>query len=305
MVELPVAGQEIILIAAVLLGAAVGVLGGLLGVGGGFILTPLLNVIFGIPYNVAVGSDLSQMVGMSSSAALRHRGLGNIDLRLGGIMIVSAFLGIECGVRVMEVLKESGTVLVLGREIRTMTLIMSLIYTGLLLAIGSGIFRESLRSLREGGSSEPARSLATAVGRIKIPPMISLPASGVAGVSLWILLLLGYIMGFACGLLGVGGGFIMTPCFIYVLGCPTTVAIGTSLFQIVFLAAFGTFRHSLHGNVDPVLVIGIITGSAVGSQIGATLTARIKGARLRLLLSILLFIAAAFIVTKLAILLTA
>lgn len=297
MIELPVAGQEVSLLAAVFLGAVVGVLGGLLGVGGGFILTPMLNVIFGIPYNVAVGSDLSQMVGMSSSAAFRHRGLGNIDLKLGVIMLVSAFVGIECGVRLMEVLKGSG--------IRTMALVMSLIYTGLLVTIGAGIFRESLRSLRAGGSSEPARGFAAAVGRMRIPPMISLPTSGIEGVSLWILLFLGYVMGFACGLLGVGGGFIITPCFIYVLGCPTTVAIGTSLFQIVFLSAFGTFRHSLYGNVDPVLVIGLIAGSTVGSQIGATLTARIRGAKLRLLLASLLFVATAFVITKLAFLVAA
>ena len=297
MIELPVAGGEVSLVAAALLGAIVGILGGLLGVGGGFILTPLLNVLFGIPYNVAVGSDLSQMVGMSSSAAFRHRGLGNVDLRLGGIMIVSAFAGIECGVRLMEVLKVSG--------VRTMTLVMSFIYTGLLVAIGAAIFRESWRALRADSATEPAHNLSAMICRIRIPPMISLPASGVEGVSLWILLILGYIMGLACGLLGVGGGFIMTPCFIYVLGCPTTVAIGTSLFQIIFLSAFGTFRHSLQGNVDPILVVGLIAGSAVGSQIGAALTSRIRGAKLRLLLASLLFVAAAFIIAKLAVFLTA
>lgn len=296
MIELPVAGQEVSLLAAALLGVIVGVLGGLLGVGGGFILTPMLNVIFGIPYNVAVGSDLSQMVGMSSSAAFRHRRLGNVDLRLGGIVIAAAFVGIECGVRVMEVLKESGP--------KTMTLVMSLIYTALLVSMGIGIFRESWRALRADSAEEPERSLSSIICRIRIPPMISLPASGIDGVSLWMLLILGYIMGLACGFLGVGGGFIITPCFIYILGCPTAVAIGTSLFQIVFLSAFGTFRHSLHGNVDPILVVGLIVGSTVGSQIGATLTSRIRGAKLRLLLASLLFVAAAFVITKLVLLLT-
>ena len=141
--------------------------------------------------------------------------------------------------------------------------------------------------------------LARKLRSIRVPPMISLPDSGVEQVSLWILCTIGAVVGFFCGLLGVGGGFIMTPCMIYVIGVPTTVAIGTSLFQIVFIAAFGAFRHSWEGNVDPILVLGLLVGSSVGSQIGAMLTKKLRGAKLRLMLGSLLFVAVIFVARKL------
>ncbi|MFC1672083.1 sulfite exporter TauE/SafE family protein [Planctomycetota bacterium] len=306
-VMLPVAGLEVNLLGVIILGAVVGILGGLLGVGGGFLITPMLNVLFGIPYNIAVGSDLSQMVGMSSSAATRHRKHGNLDILLGIIMILSACIGVVGGVSVMEFLKNAGTFTIFDSEVPKMTLIMSIIYISLLLFVGTSILKESIRMIRSPLPNDTQVSLGTfamKLHRIQLPPMISLPASGVKQISLWILCGIGITIGFFCSLMGVGGGFIMTPCMIYIIGVPTTVAIGTSLFQIVFIAAFGTLLHSIKGNVDPILVLGLLIGSTIGSQIGATLTKKLAGAKLRLMLGSLLFIAVLFVAKKLYALIT-
>ncbi len=299
--HLPVAGMEVNWLLLVLAGTGVGVMGGLLGVGGGFLMTPMLNVLFGVPYNYAVGSSLSQILGMSSAAALKHRRLGNVDVKLGLVMSLSAPVGVYGGVSVVERLKTTGVVYLFGREVGVMTLVMSLIYFAMLVGTGVPIIVESLRSLgREspGGMEPSSLPLARRLHGLRVPPYVSFERAGVENISLWIPVLLGATTGFVCGLLGVGGGFIVTPALIYLLGCPTHTAIGTGLFQIVAASALGTVGHSLGGNVDPVLVILLVLGSAVGSQGGAVLSSWTAGGNLRLYLGIMMMVGACMVVVK-------
>ncbi len=289
-----------------LFGLVVGMLGGFFGVGGGFLMVPMLNVIFGIPYNICVGSDLGQMAGMSASATVRHMRFGNIDFKLGFLMIVGTASGVEVGAQILQVLKHAGTVSLMGREINVMDVVMSVVYAVLLILLGQAMIREALRTMRrEAGQVELKTSEAAAGGAVlrlrslRIPPMVSLPASGIESISLWVILGIGFATGFLSGMLGVGGGFIRMPALVYILGCPTVVAVGTDLFEIVFSAGYGVFTHALKGNVDLVLVVALLVGTTLGAQIGASYTRKAGGPRVRLGFGILAFVGVISVVVKL------
>ncbi|MFQ5836004.1 MAG: sulfite exporter TauE/SafE family protein, partial [bacterium] len=130
------------------------------------------------------------------------------------------------------------------------------------------------------------------------PPLISLRVSRIASISVWTIIVVGFLIGILSGLLGVGGGFIITPAFIYLFGVPTTVAVGTGLFQIIFTSGYGAFTHFFKGNVDFTLVAGILAGSLVGSQFGAMLNKRLRGAYVRYYFSWVVFIAIGIIILK-------
>jgi len=301
MIYLPTADMDVCWALVIGLGLIIGNLAGFFGVGGGFLLTPLLNALFGIPYSVAVGSSLSQMIGLSSAASIRHGGLGNIDYRLGALTLVGAVAGAEVGAQALERLKALGTTTALGTEMSAVMLVMSLIYAVLLTWIGVAVGREALAAARRArtGDAEPPSRLAGLLRRVRLRPMVALPVSGIASISVWVLIGVGLVVGFLSGLLGVGGGFILLPVLIYVIGCPTLVAVGTDLFQIIFTAAYGTFTHSLKGNVDLLLVVLMIIGSTVGAQIGAGLTRRFDASRVRGGFALLAFVGVIIVVGKL------
>ncbi len=291
-----------------LFGLIVGMLGGFFGVGGGFLMVPMLNVIFGIPYNIAVGSDLGQMAGMSASATVRHMRFGNIDFKLGILMIVGTASGVEVGAQILQVLKHAGTMTLMGHEVNVMDLVMSMVYGALLIFLGQAMIREALRTMRrEAGQVDlkageaPSATAILRLRSLKMPPMVSLPASGIESISLWVILGIGFATGFLSGMLGVGGGFIRMPALVYIIGCPTVVAVGTDLFEIVFSATFGVFTHSLKGNVDLVLVTALLVGTTVGAQIGASYTRKAGGPRVRFGFGILAFVGVIFVVVKMAI----
>jgi len=282
----------------ILFGLVVGALGGFFGVGGGFLMVPMLNVVFGIPYNICVGSDLGQMCGMSTAATVRHMRFGNIEFKLGFLMIVGTASGVEVGARILELLKHAGEV--------PMTIVMSLVYAALLIFLGQAMVRESLRTLKReagkvdlSGGSPPASGYVLKLRTVKIWPMVSLPASGIESISLWIIMGIGFATGFLSGMLGVGGGFIRMPALVYILGCPTVVAVGTDLFEIMFSAAFGVFTHSVKGNVSLLLVVGLLIGTAIGAQIGASYTRRAGGPRVRFGFGCLAFIGVIMVTIKL------
>ncbi len=298
-IHLPVADLTVFAPWVVLLGASVGFLSGLFGVGGGFILTPMLNILFGIPYNVAAGSNLAQMLGTSVSATARHRGFGHVDVRLSLCMLAGAWLGTELGARVVEFLKIVGKITVAGRELSSVDLFIPLAFLVLLSMVGIVVLRESLRARKRpprGGSVETP--IIKWVQGIRLPPMRSLRTSGIR-ISIWILIGMGFVVGFLAGFMGVGGGFILMPALIYVIGVTTTVAIGTSLFQIMFIAVFGSFTHALKGNVDLVLAVLLLIGSIFGAQLGASLTKKVRGARIRYWFSLAVFVSAIAVLAKL------
>jgi uncharacterized membrane protein YfcA len=282
----------------IVFGLLIGAMGGFFGVGGGFLMVPLLNVVFGIPYNYCVGSDLGQMVGMSTAATVRHIRFGNIDFKLGLLMIAGTATGVEVGARVLEALKRAGEL--------PMSIVMSVVYAALLAFLGQAMIRESMRTLKReagkvdlSGGEAPAAAYAVKLRTLRLWPMVSLPASGIESISLWVVIAIGFATGFLSGMLGVGGGFIRMPALVYILGCPTVVAVGTDLFEIMFSSAYGVFTHAIKGNVLLVIVLGLLIGTTIGAQIGASYTRRAGGPRVRFGFGCLAFIGVVMVTVKL------
>ncbi len=265
------------------IGLVVGVLGGFFGVGGSFLAGPALYSL-GLPMNFVVGTDLAHIMGKSVVAAKKHRALGNVDLKLGLIMVGGTLVGVELGAQLVQVLKRLNlTDLVLGGLFSTILIILSLFMAW-----------ESLGALRMRRLVATGRiktikrdrihftAVVKKVQALRLPPYVSLPASGIAKISVWAILLVGLVGGFFSGLLGGGAGYIRMPSLVYVLGVPTHVAIGTDLFEIIISAGYGTVSHALKGNVDILIALVMHTGAAVGAQIGAAATEKFHGPWIRL-----------------------
>jgi uncharacterized membrane protein YfcA len=293
--EFPIAGVVINPAFLASIGFVVGILGGFFGVGGGFIAGPMM-FLAGVPMNFVVGTDLAHMTGKSIVAARRHRVLGHVDVRLGALMIIGTVVGVEVGAQLVELFKRTGQA----------NQIIGWAYVVIMLGVGAFTLTESLRAIRMIHTDKISATEAvgfTGITRrvrlLRIKPMISLPASGIQSISLWVILLAGFISGVLAGFLGVGGGFIRMPMLVYVLGVPTHVAIGTDLFEIIFSAGFGTITHAIKGNVDILIALIMQTGAAIGAQIGAMSTRHFAGPRIRLWFSFLPFIGAALVIWRL------
>lgn len=293
--EFTVAGVTINPLALAGIGFLVGILGGFFGVGGGFIGGPLMYLA-GVPMNFVVGTDLAHMTGKSIIATRRHRAMGHVDIKVGLLMVISSVVGVELGARVIERLKVADSV----------DLVVGVIYIVIQLIVSIFTAWESLQVLRT--KSTDSTDVKDAVGfqgvtkrmhSIKLPPMISLPASGIASISLWVVLGVGLFTGVLSGLLGVGGGFVRMPLLVYVMGIPTHVAVGTDLFEIIISAGFGTITHALKGNVDISMALMMQIGAALGAQMGAVATRFFSGPRIRLLFSGLPLIGAVLVLVRL------
>ena len=257
------------------LGGMVGFLSGMFGVGGGFLITPLLFFV-GIPPAVAVATSANQIVASSVSALLAHLRRRTVDLRMGSVLLAGGLVGAALGVMVFNWLKALGQV----------DLLVRLCYVLFLGVIGALMFGESLSALRKSRKgARPARKKHNWVHGL--PLKIRFRTSGLY-ISVIPPLLVGVAVGVLAAVMGVGGGFIMVPAMIYLLGMPTKVVIGTSLFQILFVTAFTTLAHATtNQTVDVVLGVLLIVGGVIGAQLGAVLGARLRAEQLRILLAIL------------------
>jgi len=281
-------------------GFVIGGLSGIFGVGGGFLAAPLLNILFGIPYEIAIGSSLCQMIGTSISGSIRHRALGNIDLRLALIIIIASALGLQLGAGLIELLKGAGAVTIASLSYDAVDFTISIVYILLLTGLGTAIFLET----RKARKSEEDVALVKAkclrrFHELALPPVISLPRSGVEAISLPMMAAAGFVAGIAIGFLGVGGGFILVPVYIYLFCIPTIIAIGTGLFQIIFISIIATATHAYLGNVNLPLVLFILIGSTAGAQAGALVSSRVKQKNLRYYFSCLVMMAGLLVAGKL------
>jgi|YelNatPaOPRAMG01_1025707.scaffolds.fasta_scaffold00093_8 Predicted permeases len=293
-VYLPVAGIHFNILLLVLIGFCVGVLGGFFGVGGGWMITPALN-IFGFHMAFAIGTPLANIFGQSIGAVRKHQKMGNIDWKLGLLSIVSSVIGVELGSRLIITLEKIGDV---GFVVRWC-------YVVLLSSLGLYMLYEyfvlhpaSLRKMKESDKlSEsdhplPGRTkISERLLSITIPPMISLPVSGIESVSIWVILIVFLLTGFISGFMGVGGGFIILPVLVYLIGLPTTIAVGTSLVTVLFTAGYGCFTYGLKGRVELIAAFIMLIGASVGAQIGATAIKFIRGYGIRLLFAIMVIFA--------------
>jgi uncharacterized membrane protein YfcA len=277
------------------IGFVVGLLGGFFGVGGGFLAGPMM-FLAGVPMNFVVGTDLAHMTGKSIVAARRHRVLGHVDIKLGLLMVLGTVPGIEIGARIIEGLEAAGTI----------DEVIGVTYVVILLIIGTFTAWESLRALHlvraeqmQANEALAFQGVTRRVHRLRLPPHVSLPNSGIESISLWVVLGVSFLTGLLAGVLGVGGGFIRMPMMVYLIGVPTHVAVGTDLFEVVISAGFGTVTHALKGNVDVLMALVMQTGAAIGAQIGAVSTRYFVGPRIRLLFSILPFVGAGLTLLKL------
>ena len=277
------------------IGFLVGILGGFFGVGGGFIAGPMMFWA-GVPMNFVVGTDLAHMTGKSIVAARRHRALGHVDVKLGLLMVAGTIPGVELGARIIERLEETGAV----------DQVIGLTYVAVLLVISAFTAWESLRAIRmirtdhlDAQEALGFQGLTERVRSLRLPPMVSFPASGIGQISVWAVVGVGFITGVLAGALGVGGGFVRMPLLIYLTGVPTHVAVGTDLFEIVISAGFGTLTHAVKGNVDILMALVMQTGAALGAQIGAVSTRFFAGPRIRLLFSALPLLGAIMVIVRL------
>jgi uncharacterized membrane protein YfcA len=296
-VTLPWAGTEVWLPGIVLIGLAIGILSGLFGVGGGFLLTPVLKIVLGIPYPVAVGSSLVQISLNSAVSAYNHGRDHNVDLKLGILLAAGALVGADLGVRLHSILKGGAALLLNGRAVAPLDLVLNLLFLVLLTGVGVFILLETGRPSR---GQEAETVISRYLQRLRLRPLGSFPRSGLARYSLWTPLVLALFVGVLTGLMGVGGGFISFPLLLYVIGVPTRMAIGTSAFQILLASGYGSIRHGLAGNLDLLLVALLVPGSFAGVFIGVRVSQRLGGRRIRRYFALVVFVGVAMVLWDLA-----
>jgi uncharacterized membrane protein YfcA len=273
-VYLPIAGTAIDGLLLVGIGAGVGLLSGLFGVGGGFLITPLL-IFLGVPPAIAAATGANTVIASSASGALAHWRRGTLDVKMGLLLLAGGLAGSAASVRLFGILAAMGQI----------DLVVSLSYVLLLGSVGAMMFLESVRTFLPG-ARKTAPAPRGAFGA-SLPWKVAFPRSGVE-TSLLAPILLGFFVGVMTGLMGVGGGFLLVPAMIYMLAMPTTTVVGTSLFQILFVSANVTFLQAWsHQTVDAVLAALLVAGGVVAAPYGAMLGAKLGAARLRVLLALL------------------
>ncbi|MEL6126331.1 MAG: sulfite exporter TauE/SafE family protein [Pseudomonadota bacterium] len=258
------------------LGGLVGLLSGLFGVGGGFLMTPLL-IFIGIPPAVAVATEANQIVASSFSGVLAHLKRKTVDFRMGLVLLSGGLVGSAFGVQVFKILTAMGQV----------ELLVSLCYVVFLGVVGGLMFIESLNALRRSRNGAPVPKRRRHNWVHGLPLRMRFRASNLY-ISAIPPCVVGLAVGVLAAIMGVGGGFIMVPAMIYLLGMPTNVVVGTSLFQIMFVTGFTTLMHATQNyTVDAALALLLLLGGVVGAQIGAQLGVRLRGEQLRILLAIM------------------
>ena len=290
-IYLPIAEMSVNPILVIMLGALVGMMSGIFGVGGGFLMTPILFFI-GIPPAVAVSTEATQILASSVSGALAHFRRGNLDFKMGGLLTLGGLSGSTVGVQVFKLLNDGGQ----------LDLVIRISYVVFLGLVGGLMMLESVAALRRRNatanaaagaqSTAAAQGTSTTNGKKKsrpwfktLPPRIKFGKSRVK-VSIWLPLGVGFFVGFLSAIMGVGGGFIMVPAMIYLLGMPTIVVVGTSLFYIIFVMINTTMQQAVtNQTVDIVLAILLLIGGVIGAQIGARLSGRFNAEQLRIVLA--------------------
>jgi uncharacterized membrane protein YfcA len=280
-IYLPIAGQSVNAVFIIALGFVVGLLSGMFGVGGGFLTTPLL-IFYGIPPTVAVASATTQITGASVSGVIVHARRGGVDMKMGGVMIAGGLVGSIVGAGLFRLLQTTGQI----------DVVIGLLYVVILTSIGMIMLKDSLVALgylnAKSAEGRPRHNRLVA----SLPMRWRFHGSGLY-LSPVAPLALGFIAGVLTVFLGIGGGFILVPAMIYLLGMPARVVIGTSLIMILVVSAATTLVHALTtGAVDMVLAALLLVGGVIGAQYGALLTLRIKPDLMRFALAIIILLVA-------------
>ena len=277
---MPIAGVPIFWPGLVILGFGVGIIGGFFGMGGAWMVTPGLNIL-GFPMAFAIGTDVAHMAGKSLISTMRHSKFGNVDYRLGFIMVFGTIGGFEIGAQMIMWLERIGQINLVVRwlYVLLLTLIAWMVFTDV-----AKRKRKEREALASGQKLDP---LATGLEwhkklhKIKIPPMIHFKVSGIY-CSAWLPISISFLTGWLAGILGIGGGLVRMPALIYLLGIPTHVAVGTDLFEVAISGLYGAATYSYKGRVELVAALIMLCGAAVGAQIGTVATKYVKGYGIRI-----------------------
>jgi uncharacterized membrane protein YfcA len=287
---LPIAGNSVNIILILGLGGFVGLLSGIFGVGGGFLMTPLL-MMFGIPPTVAAASDSNQIVGASTSGTLAHMRLGNVDIPMGVMLLIGGIVGGTLGVQVIKLLRAMGNA----------DFLIAITYVIMLGGVGGYMFWESLQGLKkaeaapvfDGGTSEPVPAEKKESLMQRLPFQYRFEKSG-CEISMLLPLGFGILVGILAAIMGVGGGFIMVPVMVYLLRMPMHVVVGTSLFQILFTCVNVTIMQAWSNHtVDFILAVLLLLGSTIGAQVGTAVSRRLKADQLKIMLASLVLLVCA------------
>lgn len=277
-IYLPIAEMSVPVESLAILGVAVGFLSGLFGVGGGFLATPFL-LFMGIPPAVAVGTQANQLVATSVTGVLGHWRKGNVDFQLGGMMTIGGMGGAVVGIFIFRLLQHFGHI----------DVFIGISYILLLGSIGSMMLFESIQAVMNRSKvTEDVQAVSQREFFRNLPYKMRFTKSRLY-MSALLPIAVGFFGGVLISILGVGGGFVMVPAMIYILGMPSLLVPGTSLFQIIFISAFSCILHAVaNGTVDVILALVLISGGVVGAQVGVRLAKRIKGAPARVALALII-----------------
>jgi uncharacterized membrane protein YfcA len=278
-VLMPIAGVKIFWPGLIILGVGVGVIGGFFGMGGAWMVTPGLNIL-GFPMAFAIGTDIAHMAGKSLISTMRHGKFGNVDYKLGCIMIIGTVGGFEIGAQMVMWMERLGNV----------EKVVRYIYLVLLVLIAWTVFADVAKKMKKDRDAVKAGkevdALSTGIEwhktfhKLKIPPMVNLSVAGIY-CSAWLPIGVSFMTGWLAGILGIGGGLIRMPALIYLLGCPTHVAVGTDLFEVMISGLYGAASYTFKGRTELVAAIIMLMGAAIGAQIGSVATKYIKGYGIR------------------------
>ena len=287
---LPVALTSINILIPVGLGLAVGLLSGLFGVGGGFLMTPLL-IMFGIPSTVAAATDSNQIVAASTSGTYAHWKVGNVDFKMGLYLLAGGFVGGLFGVQAIKVLRAMGNA----------DFVIKMTYVLMLGIVGAYMFIESVQSMRkkkaDGMKIEKESTMAKFLK--SLPLQTHFEKSGVTH-SVLVPIIFGGFVGILAAVMGVGGGFLMVPVMVYILRMPMHVVVGTSLFQILFNCIEVTFLQAYtNHNVDFILAVLLLIGSTFGAQVGVVFGRKLKGDQLKVILAVIVLVVTVKIIFEL------
>jgi len=277
---MPISGVTIFWPGLVILGIGVGIIGGFFGMGGAWMVTPGLNIL-GFPMAFAIGTDIAHMAGKSLISTMRHGRFGNVDYRLGVIMIIGTVFGFEIGAQMIMWLERIGKV----------DMIVRWMYVILLVLIAWMVFadvakkRKMEKELKAKG--QDVDKLATGIEwhktfhKLKIPPMVHFKAAGFT-CSAWLPIIISFVTGWLAGILGIGGGLIRMPALIYFIGCPTHIAVGTDLFEVMISGLYGAATYTYKGRTELLAAVIMLCGAAMGAQVGTVATKYIKGYGIRI-----------------------
>lgn len=279
-VLMPISGVEIFWPGLIILGLGVGIIGGFFGMGGAWMVTPGLNIL-GFPMAFAIGTDIAHMAGKSLVSTMRHGKFGNVDYKLGLIMVFGTVAGFELGAQMIMWLERLGKV----------DIVVRWMYVVLLILIAWLVFYDVSKGLKKQKEAKlsgiETDKLSTGIEwyktlhKIKIPPMIHFKEGGFT-CSAWLPIFISFLTGWLAGILGIGGGLIRMPSLIYFVGCPTHIAVGTDLFEVMISGLYGAGTYTFKGRTELFAAIIMLIGAAIGAQIGTVATKYIKGYGIRI-----------------------